>query len=83
MNCTCIEDIEKKALARLIEKGELKKPVKRVSMRGVVLGITETTMVTRTVNVLEIELEGQKKLETMSMFHNYCPFCGITQEPKS
>lgn len=83
MNCTCIEDIEKKALACLIENGKLKKPVLRVSMRGVVFGVTEKTVVTRTVNVLEIELEGQKKLETMSMFHSFCPFCGINQEPEA
>lgn len=36
--------------------------------------------VTRTVNTLEITLEGQKKKEVMNMLHTYCPFCGVKQE---
>lgn len=83
MNCTCIEDIEKKALDRLIEKSKFNKPVKAVKMQGVVIQFGGNQAVARTSNTLEIELEGQKKKSTMSMLHSYCPFCGVKQEPKS
>lgn len=77
MNCTCIEDIEKKALDKLIEKGKFNKPVKAVKMQGVVIQFGGNQAVACTSNALEIELEGQKKKQTMSMLHSFCPFCGV------
>ena len=80
MNCTCVSDIEKKVLDQLTEKGRFNKPVKTVKMKGVVIQFGGNQAVSRTSNVLEIELEGQKKMPTMSMVHSFCPFCGIKQE---
>ena len=79
MNCTCISDIEKKVKQHLIDQGKLKKPVKAVFMQGVILQIVDHGATTRTVNYLEIELEGQKKREQISMTHTFCPFCGVKQ----
>lgn len=83
MNCTCITDLENKVTAMLIEQGRFKKPIKRVEMQGVTLKLLEGSAVSATVNVIEIELEGQKKLEKINMFHSYCPFCGVSQAVKS
>lgn len=80
MNCTCISDLEKKALNELVEMGKFNKPVKAVRMTGVVIQFGNPKAVARTSNVLEIELEGQKKMQTMNLLHSYCPFCGIKQE---
>ena len=79
MNCTCISDMENKALAQLKESDQFNKPVKAVRIKGVVIQFGGTKAVVRTINVLEIELEGQKKKQTMSMVHSFCPFCGIKQ----
>lgn len=83
MNCTCITDLESKVTARLIEQGRFKKTIKRVEMKGVTLKLVGNNAVSATVNIFEIELEGQKKLEHINMFHNFCPFCGVSQEVKS
>ena len=82
MNCTCISRIEKKITAHLLENGKFKKPVKSVRMDGTVMTF-EKNAVTRTANFINIELEGQKKLERMSMIHTFCPFCGVKQEPEA
>lgn len=74
--CDCITEIEKTALDDMQEKKRYKKPVAAVRMEGVVFPITGDKMTTRTCNVLEVELEGQKKRQEVSMFHTYCPFCG-------
>lgn len=80
MNCTCIKDIEKKAFAQLVEKGRFNKPVKAVRIKGIVIQFGGAKAVAITSNALEIELEGQKKLETINMVHSFCPFCGVKQE---
>lgn len=80
MNCTCISDIEKKILDRLIEKNKFNKPVKAVKMQGVVIQFGSNQAVLRTSNTLEIELEGQKKKQSINMLHGFCPFCGVKQE---
>jgi len=82
MNCTCVSDIEKRLLAHCIEKGKYKKPVKGVRMLGTAITIGGNEAKIRTCNSIEIELEGQKKKETISMFHTFCPFCGIKQDDK-
>lgn len=79
MKCTCVSDIEKKVKEKLITSGQFKKPVKTVVMDGVTLAVSDSKCESRTVNYLEIELEGQKKLERIAMFHTYCPFCGVKQ----
>lgn len=81
MNCNCISDIERRVKEHVIKNGKMKKPVNDVRMQGVVIGVTDgNDMYTRTANTMEITLEGQKKKETMSMFHSYCPFCGVKYE---
>lgn len=76
--CDCVTEIQKRALADMQEKKRYKKQVVNVRMKGVVFPIIENKMSarTRTSSELEVELEGQKKRQKVSMFHNYCPFCG-------
>ena len=80
MNCNCVSELEKKATEKFKESGQFKKPVKRVVMGGVTLAISDSKCESRTVNYLEVELEGQKKIERIAMFHTFCPFCGVKQE---
>jgi hypothetical protein len=77
MKCNCIFDIEKKVFETVSTNGRFKKPVLKVKLEGVGFFVVGNTMVGRTVNMLSIELEGQKKLEKMTMAHSFCPFCGI------
>jgi hypothetical protein len=74
--CDCISKIEEKATAQLQEQPKFKKPVTKVRMQGVVFPLIGNTLTTRTCNMLEIELEGQKKRPEMTISHSYCPFCG-------
>lgn len=81
MNCGCIARIEKDVTTRLGEQGRFKKPIKKVEMQGVVIRVTKDLgLQSATANTLQIELEGQKKKETMQMMHSYCPFCGTKIE---
>jgi alpha-D-ribose 1-methylphosphonate 5-triphosphate synthase subunit PhnH len=83
MKCACVSDIEKRATEKFKEHSPFKRPVKRVVMGGVTLAITDALCESRTVNYLEIELEGQNKIEKMAMFHTFCPFCGVKEESKA
>lgn len=77
MNCGCITRIENDVKATLIEQGRFKKPIKDVTMKGVVMVVSDDLgLQSITANEIQIELEGQKKKETLRMVHSYCPFCG-------
>jgi hypothetical protein len=78
--CDCITEIEKKALTTLREQQKTKKPVASVRMRGVAFPMVGNKLTTRTCNMLEVELVGQKRSLEMSMFHSFCPFCGEKYE---
>jgi hypothetical protein len=80
MNCSCIADIEKKVFAKVSTNGRFKKPVLSVQMEGVGLFVVGNTMVACTVNMLAVRLDGQKKIEKMTMSHTYCPWCGVKIE---
>jgi len=82
MNCTCVSDLEKKLLAHCSEQGKYKKPVKGVRMLGIAITFGRNETKIRTCSSIEVELEGQKKKEMISMFHTFCPFCGIKQDDK-
>jgi len=82
MNCTCVSDLEKKLLAHFSEQGKYKKPVKGVRILGIAITFGRNETKIRTCSSIEVELEGQKKKETISMFHTFCPFCGIKQDDK-
>lgn len=83
MNCTCISDLEAKAVAHLNEIKAFKKPVKKVEMGGVGFVVIENSLQTRTMSMMTIELEGQAKYEKRPMYHSYCPFCGVSVEEKA
>lgn len=83
MNCDCISKLEKTLLAKFKEKSPYKKPVERVTFQGITFVTTGTTMTLRSCTVIEIELDGQKKLEYSNMLHKFCPFCGVEQEKTS
>jgi len=80
MNCTCVSDLEKKLLAHCSEQGKYKKPVKGVRVLGIAITFGRNEAKIRTCSSIEVELEGQKKKEMISMFHTFCPFCGIKQD---
>jgi hypothetical protein len=74
--CNCIIDIEKRFSDRAQEICAYKKPVERVSMRGIGYPIIDGKLLMKTCSDMEVTLTGQKKKETQKIFHNYCPFCG-------
>lgn len=76
MKCNCISEIEEKVQANITERGLYKKPVRRVTLQGVTFVVNGNRMETKTYNTMDIELDGQKKHETLSMVHSFCPFCG-------
>lgn len=79
MKCTCVPKLEKKATETFKNSGQFKKPVSKVTMDGVGFAIADSNMELRTFSYLEVELEGQKKLERINLFHTFCPFCGVKQ----
>lgn len=84
MNCDCISKLEKDLLSKFKAESPYKKPVKRVEISGVTFVVgKDLDMTLRSCAIVEIELEGQKKLERSNLIHNYCPFCGVKQEMKS
>lgn len=74
--CDCITEIEKKATEKLQADNPFNKPVKKVELKGVTFSLVGNTMSAKTMNELEIELDGQKKRPTMPVVHSFCPFCG-------
>lgn len=83
MNCDCIAKYEKALLEKLQASSPYKKPVKRLKITGVTFTVTDLDMTLRSCSKVEIELDGQKKLEHSNFIHNFCPFCGVNQEKKS
>ena len=77
-NCNCISDTETRIKKHVIEKEIFKKPVKSASLKSV--AVTFPHFIRRSVSEIEFELEGQKKKPTISIFHTYCPFCGVKVE---
>lgn len=78
--CECVKEIEAKVLENVRTTPRHKKPVQGVSLKGVGFPIVEGKILMRTCNDIELTLEGQKKVERMSVFHTYCPFCGAKYE---
>lgn len=77
MQCKCVGEIKSALTKDFTDNPRFKKPVKRVDLLGVGFGIdSKNNFRARTYNVVEIELEGQKKKERVSLFHCFCPFCG-------
>lgn len=78
--CNCVKYIEKQVNENLSSLGKYKKPIKCVSMTGIGYPIYDGNVCTRTANYIEVELEGKKKNEQLTMFHSFCPFCGVKYE---
>lgn len=78
--CNCITEIEKETTEHLKDNPRFKKPVSKVRMQGVIFPLINNTLTTRTCNMLEIELDGQKARPEMTISHSYCPFCGKKYE---
>lgn len=78
--CNCINEIEEKALSHLREKKQFKKPVNTARLHGVTFPLIGDTLISRTCNMLKVELEGQKKQPEIIIAHSYCPFCGEKYE---
>jgi hypothetical protein len=75
-----VKDIEEKALDSFRATSRFKKPVTRVRMGGISFPMVDGELLMRTANELQVTLEGQKKVESVSMMHSYCPFCGEKYE---
>lgn len=69
--CKCIDEISEKL--REHYDGKFKKPIESVKLQTL-LNFTRGSVDTYTE--VKIALSGQKKEETLSLAHTYCPFCG-------
>lgn len=78
--CDCVKEIEAKAMESFATTPRYKKPVQGVSLKGVGFPIVGGKMLMRTCSDIEVTLDGQKKVERMTMFHTYCPYCGTKYE---
>ena len=72
MNCNCAKDIADKIKDKFASS--YKKPIEDVYCQGKNLSLTDGTVVY--VATFNVELEGQKKIETVSVKQSFCPFCG-------
>lgn len=73
--CDCLKRIETEIRNKC--QDQFKKPISNVSCAGNVLSFTDGK--TKTTTTFNIELEGQKKRESIKIAHSYCPFCGEKQ----
>ena len=80
--CDCISKVEQNLLTRLQDDKTFKKPVKAVKLKGVIFPITKDGLSRRSSSEVEIELEGQKRKNKVSLAHSFCPFCGKAYEVK-
>ena len=69
--CNCIDVLTKKL--RDHYDGKFKKPIESVQLQTI-LNFTRGSVDTCTE--VKIALVGQKKAETVTLAHTYCPFCG-------
>jgi hypothetical protein len=75
MNCKCLPKIEEEIKNTHPEwKGK-----KVVSVKIPKLFKFTNPVTTRTASEVEIKVEGQKKIYTVSLEHSFCPFCGVKQ----
>jgi hypothetical protein len=70
--CDCVSRVEGEIKDHV--QGDFKKPIKDVRLAGKVLSFEDGK--TTTTSVFNIELEGQKRIETVKLAHSFCPFCG-------
>lgn len=75
--CDCIDETTKSL--REYYDGKFKKPVESVKLQTL-LNLTRGREDTYTE--VKIALVGQKKEETASLVHTYCPFCGVLLREK-
>ena len=73
--CNCIEKIERRMKADLIEQQVYAKEVVSVRMAGKRLSISDGLAI-QTTSDFEIELDGQDERPSVSVAHSHCPFCG-------
>lgn len=83
MNCNCLTEIKVKLLEHVKQPGRFKKPVNKLEITGTTMLLKDAGLFTRTCSQVEVELEGQKKLETFPLVHTFCPFCGKKQEAEA
>ena len=80
MNCNCLTTIKNELLEAIQSESTYKKTVINASLKEVDMVKTGSKMFSRTYTSIEIELDGQKKLEKSNLVHTYCPFCGVKQK---
>lgn len=78
--CECVKLLEAEVSANINAIARYKKPVQSVSLSGVGFPIVDGRLLMRTCSDIEVTLDGQKKVERVTIFHSYCPFCGQKYE---
>jgi hypothetical protein len=78
MNCTCVQDIEKKFIG--IEFGEKKKKINKATLTSSALLFGDNKLTRVTCSVIDLEVEGYKRTQSHNMIHSFCPFCGVKIE---
>lgn len=75
--CTCIEDLTKRL--REHYDGKFKNPIESIQLQTCLYFNSGRVA---TYSEVKIALVGQKKAETATMVHSYCPFCGLPLRDK-
>jgi hypothetical protein len=73
--CECVTRIQTEMKEKC--QGQFRKPIASVACAGLVLSFNDGR--TRSTTTFNVELEGQKKLESVKITHSYCPWCGEKQ----
>jgi hypothetical protein len=73
--CECIKRIEGEIKEKC--QKDYRKPIHAVACAGKVLSFDDGKV--KLTSTFTVELEGQKKAETVRMAHTFCPWCGEKQ----
>ena len=75
MKCTCVEDLTTKLTDHYKNSKSFKSPVESVTIPQALT--FSGNCQAKTFTEVHVVLTGQKKAETVTLVHSFCPFCGV------
>lgn len=75
MNCNCLQEIPK-----LVADGTQQfknRIITKATFNNFGLALTGSALQVISFSPMEIEVEGYKRPQAYSIYHSYCPFCGV------